>query len=233
MQRTRVRTWPYSHYDPACKFLPCRIQADSTIVIHCGLSLSVPRPFFFQFSSFLSASGYVFFLYRTVSNFIKKACFSVLFLVLRLRAPFCSTFGCEKCYTMNPDKPHGRKRQSSKHLFHVHLVPDQILVVKYGAGIRVTETQTQIMIRKHLKDQVPVPEVFGWTEDEGQVFIYMLMIEGVTLQERWVSMSEDGRRVVCEELRDMVKGWRSLEQDGHEPYVRKFFWQQDSSRPRY
>lgn len=104
------------------------------------------------------------------------------------------------------------------------------LVVKYGAGVRVTEAQTQIMIWKHLKDQVPVPEVFGRTEDGGRFFIYVSLIEGVILHNRWVSMREDERWVVCEELRGMV---RFLEQDGHEPYVGKCSWQQDSRRPHY
>ncbi|TQB69519.1 hypothetical protein MPDQ_001730, partial [Monascus purpureus] len=99
------------------------------------------------------------------------------------------------------------------------MIPSLGLVVKYGADTTVTEAQTQIMICKHLKGQVPVPEVFGWTEDGGQVFIYMSLIEGETLQERWGDMNENERRFVCEELKCMVKAWRSLEQDRHDHYV--------------
>lgn len=102
------------------------------------------------------------------------------------------------------------------------MIPSLGLVVKYGADTTVAEAQTQIMIYKHLKGQVPVPEVFGWTEDGGQVFIYMSLIEGETLQERWGDMDENERRFVCEELKCMVKAWRSLEQDGHDHYVGKF-----------
>jgi hypothetical protein len=59
---------------------------------------------------------------------------------------------------------------------------------------------------------VPVPEVFGLTEDEEQRFIYMSLIEGDTLQDRWCDLSEDERRAICKEFRHMVKVWRALEQ---------------------
>jgi hypothetical protein len=58
------------------------------------------------------------------------------------------------------------------------------LVVKYGANVTVVEAQTQMMICEQLQGQVPVPEVFGWTEDGDQVFIFMSLIEDETLQER-------------------------------------------------
>ena len=61
------------------------------------------------------------------------------------------------------------------------------LIVKYGADTTVTEAETQNMVYKHLKGKVPVPEVFGWTEDGDQVFIYMSLIEGETLEQRWGS----------------------------------------------
>lgn len=106
------------------------------------------------------------------------------------------------------------------------MIPSLGLVVKYGADATVAEAQTQIMICKHLKGRVPVPEVFGWTEHGGQVFIYMSLIEGETLQERWGNMNENERQVVCEELKCMVKAWRLLEQDScswrHDHYVGKF-----------
>ena len=104
-------------------------------------------------------------------------------------------------------------------------IPELGLVIKYGADVTITEAQTQIMVREELDGQVPVPEVFGWTEDGGQVFIYMSIVEGDSLVERWGSMDESERRSICAELKDMSKAWRALEQQGHEPYIgeRSFF----------
>lgn len=62
--------------------------------------------------------------------------------------------------------------------------PSLGLIVKYGSDPTVTEAETQHMVYRQLKGKVPVPEVFGWTEDGGQVFIYMSLIEGETLQQR-------------------------------------------------
>jgi hypothetical protein len=70
-----------------------------------------------------------------------------------------------------------------------------------------------MMIREQLQGRVPLLEVFGWTEDGGQRFIYMSLIEDETLQERWCDMNEDERRAMCEELEHFVKTWGALEQD--------------------
>lgn len=101
------------------------------------------------------------------------------------------------------------------------MIPSLDLVIKYGADVTVAEAQTLMMISKHLKGQVPVPEIFGWTEDENQVFIYMPLIEGETLQEKWCALNENERLSVCEELKCMAKAWRSFIQDGQGQYVGK------------
>ncbi|KAJ6019879.1 hypothetical protein N7499_002989 [Penicillium canescens] len=101
-------------------------------------------------------------------------------------------------------------------------IPSLGLVVKYGADVTVIEAQTQMRIREQLQGQVPTPEIFGWTEDEGQVFIYMSLIEGETLQERWRGMDEAERRAVCEQLQYIVKTWRALTQDKQDCYIGSF-----------
>lgn len=95
------------------------------------------------------------------------------------------------------------------------------LLVKYGADVTVTEAETQHMIYKRLKGKVPVPEVFGWTNDGGQVFIYMSLIEGETLERRWSALNEEEREAICQELNAMAKVWRSLEQPDQVLYVGK------------
>lgn len=99
------------------------------------------------------------------------------------------------------------------------MIPSLGLVVKYGADVTVLEAQTQMKVREQLQGQVPTPEVFGWIEDGRQRFIYMSLIQGETLQERWSDMNENERRAVCEELRHIVKAWRALTQDKQDCYI--------------
>lgn len=93
------------------------------------------------------------------------------------------------------------------------MIPSLGLVVKYGDDVTILEALTQVKVREELQGQVSVPEVFGWSEDGGQGFIYMSMIQGETLEQRWSGMSENERRAVCEELKHIVKAWRALAQD--------------------
>jgi hypothetical protein len=43
------------------------------------------------------------------------------------------------------------------------------------------------------------------------VFIYMELVDGVTLEKSWGGLNEGDRRGVCEQLRCMVDAWRGLE----------------------
>jgi hypothetical protein len=99
--------------------------------------------------------------------------------------------------------------------------PSLGLIVKYGADTTVTEAKTQNMVYRQLNGKVPVPEVFGWTEDDGQVFIYMALIRGETLEQRWSALNNEEREAVCKELNSMVKTWRSLKQPDQVLYVGK------------
>lgn len=93
------------------------------------------------------------------------------------------------------------------------ILPSLKLVIKYGADV------SQRIIHKLLRNVVPVPEIFGWTEYKGQTFIYMDLVEGVTLQDRWATLNETERRSVCEELSHMVQAWRTLQQERNERYI--------------
>lgn len=66
---------------------------------------------------------------------------------------------------------------------------------------------------------MPVPEVFGWADDDGERFHYMSLVNGETLLVRWSSMNDNERRAVCNELKHMAKQWRALSQDGPDPYI--------------
>ena len=93
------------------------------------------------------------------------------------------------------------------------IVPSLGLAVKYGADVTIAEVETQVLMRELLQGRVPVPEVFGWVQDGGQVFMYMSLVEGDTLQARFRTLSKSERQAVCMELRSMVDAWRALAQE--------------------
>jgi hypothetical protein len=88
--------------------------------------------------------------------------------------------------------------------------PNLGLCVKYGTEITIAEGQCLLFVRSKFSQCVPVPEVYGWCKDDGQVFIYMELIDGVTLEKSWEGMKEEDRLAVCEQLRGMIDAWRGL-----------------------
>jgi len=90
------------------------------------------------------------------------------------------------------------------------------LLVKYGKDITIAEGQCLWALRRLLSTQVPVPEVYGWCEDNGEVFIYMELMKGITLEQRWESLAKKEREIVCDQLRDMLLELRTLQQDSRE-----------------
>ncbi|KAJ6180469.1 phosphotransferase family protein [Penicillium mononematosum] len=87
------------------------------------------------------------------------------------------------------------------------------------SNVTAIEAETQKIIHEQLQGQVPIPEVFGWIEDGDQTFIYMSLIEVGTLEKRWSGMDENERLAVCDELKQIVKAWRSLPQGEQNSYI--------------
>ena len=83
----------------------------------------------------------------------------------------------------------------------------------------MAEGQTLLYIRNTLSQVVPVPEVYGWCKDDSQTFIYMELIDGITLEKSWDNISEDGRIAVCQQLRHIIDTWRGLKQDFAPPFI--------------
>jgi hypothetical protein len=96
------------------------------------------------------------------------------------------------------------------------------IVVKYGENITESEAHCLRALRRLLPDEVPVPEVYGWCQDGGQVFIYMELITGVTLESQWESLSDQAKKEVCKQLRTIVKGLRKLQQNPSDQFLGKF-----------
>lgn len=92
-------------------------------------------------------------------------------------------------------------------------------LVKYGGAVTVGEAETQVLIGEKLRDKVRIPEVFDWTFDGGQGFIYMELVEGDTLDARWQDLDESSRLSICAQLRYMVDFWRQLRQDDGECFI--------------
>jgi len=93
------------------------------------------------------------------------------------------------------------------------------LLVKYGSAISIAEGQCLWAVRKHLQYEVPVPEIYGWCTDNREVFLYMELVQGDTLEERWGSMSAKEKDHLCLELSSMLLALRRLKQVWNESFV--------------
>ena len=93
------------------------------------------------------------------------------------------------------------------------------LIVKFGPHVTVEEALCTWAIRKVLRYEVPVPEVYGWRVDGSEVFIYMELIQGVTLKERWDTLSDHEKLSICDQLRNIIDSFGRLEQDPEDVFV--------------
>ena len=103
------------------------------------------------------------------------------------------------------------------------LFPSLSLAVKC---VRVTvrhrasaaEGQTLWALRQFLP-QVRVPEVYGWRRDGEELFVFMELIEGEMLEDRWKDLGEDDKTRICAELGAMLRALRCLERPAEEEFI--------------
>jgi hypothetical protein len=95
------------------------------------------------------------------------------------------------------------------------------IVVKYRSRVTGSEAYCLHALRQLLPDEVPVRDVYAWCEDGGEVFIYMELIRGVTLESQWGLLSDHAKKEVCKQLRNAVDGLRKLQQDPSEQFLGK------------
>ena len=93
------------------------------------------------------------------------------------------------------------------------------LLVKFGPRVTVAEAQCLWLIRRILGDEVPVPEVYGWRVDGLEVFIYMQLVRGVTLKDRWEHLNALEKTSVCGQLCRMVTSLRQLKQEPSDQFI--------------
>jgi hypothetical protein len=98
------------------------------------------------------------------------------------------------------------------------------LIVKFGPRISTSEALCLWAVRKFLQNEVPVPELYGWDTDGQHVFIYMQLIQGHTLQERYETLNSKDKRSVCEDLRMFMGKLRSLRQKPQEQCIGEFLY---------
>jgi hypothetical protein len=126
-------------------------------------------------------------------------------------------------------KTHGQRREFptpehvrsfSKPPLRPHVVrfEDLGLIVKFGPDISTLEAINLWAVRRALGDVIPVPEVYGWrvVERDGEsseVFIYMQLVQGLTLEQRWTELSAIEKQGISSDLRTMTSCFRSLRDD--------------------
>jgi hypothetical protein len=93
------------------------------------------------------------------------------------------------------------------------------LIVKFGPHVTVAEAQCLWVIKRVLRDEVPVPEVYGWRVDGGNVFIYMQFVRGETLKDQWDFLSVADKSTVCDHLRQITTSLRQVEQDPNDSFI--------------
>jgi aminoglycoside phosphotransferase (APT) family kinase protein len=90
--------------------------------------------------------------------------------------------------------------------------PERRLIVKWGQHVTSAEAQCMWFIGKHLSPQVPVPQVYGWTRDGAETFLYLELIDGHSLAERWDGLTDEEKSQICRQLRAMIFQWRRIRQ---------------------
>lgn len=91
------------------------------------------------------------------------------------------------------------------------------LLVKWGTEVKISEAHSLFAIGQF--DDIPVPQVFGWSIDGGETFIFMEYLQGQTLEQAWDSMDVNHRISVCHELRKIIDALRQIKQDPSDPFI--------------
>ncbi|OAT11194.1 phosphotransferase enzyme family protein [Blastomyces gilchristii SLH14081] len=93
------------------------------------------------------------------------------------------------------------------------------LLVKFGPSVAVEEALTLRMLRMSFAEKIPVPEVYGWRVYQNSVFIYMELIQGDTLHDRWDSLNELDRNFICGQLREIISSLQQIEPDPCDSFI--------------
>ncbi|KAF3927199.1 hypothetical protein ABW20_dc0104344 [Dactylellina cionopaga] len=102
----------------------------------------------------------------------------------------------------------------------ITFLPELQMVVKYGKRVHIAEGQTLWAMKQYLPDVVPVPDIYGWHRDADDVmFLYMELVDGVTLEECWQTIETEEKEAICQQLKEIVSAWRNLQQDPSDNFL--------------
>lgn len=90
-------------------------------------------------------------------------------------------------------------------------LPTLGLLVKWGFYVSSVEGQCLWMLRRSVRCEIPVPEIYGWVKDGDDVFLFMERVAGVTLESRWDGLAPQERREICTQLHSITKSLRSIQ----------------------
>lgn len=96
---------------------------------------------------------------------------------------------------------------------------DLNLLVKFGLEESIAEGQYLYTVRRVLGPSVPVPEVYAWCREGEETFIFMELIDGLSLEARWADLSAEERNNVAQELRRILHTLRQAKQDSGYQFV--------------
>ena len=99
--------------------------------------------------------------------------------------------------------------------------PELQLDVKYGRRVTVDEAISIWVVKKYFGGQVPVPEPYGWRVRQDHVFIYMELVPGMTLEQRWSDpdFKEKDEATVREQLNRILALLHQLPHESHNTFV--------------
>ncbi|CEJ90687.1 hypothetical protein VHEMI06452 [[Torrubiella] hemipterigena] len=97
------------------------------------------------------------------------------------------------------------------------------LLVKFGTEPKVNVAEGQCLwTLRQVLPQIPVPEVFGWTQDENFTYLFMELVHGIRLDEIWNVLSRLERDQICIQLRSMLEELRCLRQPPVDSFVGRY-----------
>lgn len=98
--------------------------------------------------------------------------------------------------------------------------PELGLLVKFGTQPKVTIAEGQCLwaLRRALPG-FPSPEIYGWVQYEDLTFLFMELIGGLTLEQRWADLTQSEHKRICEELQILLDKLRQLRQEPEDSFI--------------
>lgn len=94
------------------------------------------------------------------------------------------------------------------------------LVVKYGKEPKVNIAEAQCLwALKQVMPHIPVPEIYGWTQDTKYTYLFIEFVHGDTLEKIWDSLPQSERIQLCGQLRSILAELRTLQQEPDDRFL--------------